>query len=138
MSDREYVLDTTYVTTFDYLGDGNLCRLTIDPGFRYDGASVPRLLWSISGIRPDGLNRAASLVHDYIYVNKGHIHFKQVELCWHGEWCSGQNIQISRSRCDRIFLEQLKEAGVKWVPRNLAYTAVRAAGWFLWMQKKRK
>ena len=40
--------------------------ITIPKGFTYDGASVPRLVWTLSGITPDGLIRAAALVHDFI------------------------------------------------------------------------
>ncbi|NVK04921.1 MAG: DUF1353 domain-containing protein [Flavobacteriia bacterium] len=137
ISEREYELDAYHVSTFDYTGDGQFAKLIIQPKFVYDGASVPRLLWSLSGIRPDGLNRAASLVHDYIYVNKGELHYSEIELCYHGQWCRGKNIKISRLQCDRIFYHQLREAGVSKTKARMAYIAVRGFGWIPWMKKKK-
>jgi len=46
-------------------------RFTIAAGFEYDGATVPRWFWSLSGISRDGIHRAAALVHDYLYSVKG-------------------------------------------------------------------
>ena len=48
-------------------------RISIKKGFTHDGASVPRLLWSITGIRPDGPIRAGALVHDWIYIHAGRL-----------------------------------------------------------------
>ena len=45
--------------TFDLHG-GVRRRILIPKGFVYDGASVPRLVWTLSGILPDGLIRAAA------------------------------------------------------------------------------
>ena len=78
-------------------------RITIPAGFRYDGASVPRIFWTISGIRPDGLQRAAALVHDMIYMQKGDLPngIQEQEVSpnkWgpvYGNW--------NRYYCDRLF-----------------------------------
>jgi hypothetical protein len=36
---------------------GRFVKISINKGFEYDGASVPRITWSLSGLRPDGLLR---------------------------------------------------------------------------------
>ena len=74
-------------------------------GFISDGASVPRLLWPI--LRPDGLIRAAALVHDYMY-KRHDIYFKR--------------------DADDTFLKYMELAGVKKYKRVLAYWAVRVFG----------
>src|SRR5690606_37335397 len=50
-----------------------LHRITVPAGFEHDGASVPRLLWTLSGAAPDGLHRAAALVHDFNYRHRGRL-----------------------------------------------------------------
>lgn len=42
-----------------------------NPGFIFDGASIPRLARSISGWAPDGLHRGASCAHDIGCKRKG-------------------------------------------------------------------
>ena len=44
-------------------------KMIIKKGFRWDGASVPKLFWWV-GFEPDGKHRAAALVHDFIYIFK--------------------------------------------------------------------
>lgn len=69
------VADGTYrlLDTYHYCWDlnGQQSRITVPEGFTYDGASVPRLAWTLSGITPDGLIRAAALIHDWIYNHAG-------------------------------------------------------------------
>lgn len=43
----------------------------IKSGFTFDGATIPRFLWSILGICPFGWVLPAALKHDYIYVLEG-------------------------------------------------------------------
>lgn len=66
ISDRLYQLfnDYRYIWTLKVReADGSFKdiknRITIPSGLRYDGASVPRFFWTITGIKPDGLQRAA-------------------------------------------------------------------------------
>lgn len=56
-----------YVLHTDYTYEG----FTVPAGFEYDGASVPRLLWTLIGLLPDGLHRPAALIHDYLYSQGG-------------------------------------------------------------------
>jgi hypothetical protein len=43
-------------------------RIRVPKGVRTDIASVPRLVWTLSGLTPDGLYRNAALIHDIIYM----------------------------------------------------------------------
>lgn len=47
--------------------------IRIPKGFIWDGATIPRFLWSILGVTPFGWANPASLVHDYIYILEGAI-----------------------------------------------------------------
>ena len=47
----------------DYELDG----FQVPAGFIFDGASIPRPLWSTLGILPIGYHMPASVVHDYLY-----------------------------------------------------------------------
>ncbi len=107
-------------------------RIAVPSGFTYDGASVPRIAWSITGIRPDGLLRAAAAVHDWIYQWKGQLPrgshaFRIDEFPWQdaiGRW--------RRKDCDRLFGRMMREAGVPSVKRKMAYLAVRLLGGLSW------
>lgn len=142
VGEREYRLEEHYHCTF-FLSGHDLARLAIDKGFTYDGASVPRILWTLSGLTPDGLLRAASLVHDFIYVHKGKV--PGVELCVQtvnsqGEvigagWRKKNRVKVSRRRCDAIFLDMMISAGMRRRKAYMAWIAVRLAGWVLWIRK---
>ncbi|TNE28577.1 MAG: DUF1353 domain-containing protein [Bacteroidetes bacterium] len=136
VSDREYELDTTYLCSFyrDKKKKWHI-ELTIKPGFIYDGASVPRIFWSLSGLRPDGLHRAASLVHDYLYVKKGKLSGFETRLCTGDHWNRVSRVELSRKNTDRIFLDMMFEAGMSKFKARMACYSVRAAGWVLWNRK---
>ena len=130
VSDKYYRLVEQYV----YEWDVNDCknRITIPRGFTYDGASVPRIAWTVSGLRPDGLIRAAALVHDWIYMHKGKLpngsqkYFDKVRS-WrdaYGFW--------TRKDTDRLFARIMREAGVSKCKRRMAFRAVRMFGCFAW------
>ena len=108
-----------------------LQQLHIPKGFKYDGASVPQIGWSITGIRPDGLNRAAALVHDYIYRYQGKLP-RGRHLYQDGASMKFSDHVWTRKEADRLFCRLLCEAGVgKWTSR-IMYYAVRSFGWTAW------
>jgi len=125
ISDKLYRLyeDYTHADNSGKVRRGTLLW-TVKAGFEYDGASVPWYLWSIAGLHNDGLMRAASLIHDYIYIAKG-----RVIVDWGGIRCY---IRVTRKQADDLFLHMLKESGMGWRKRNTAYLAVRAWGWTYW------
>lgn len=89
---------------FEY-NNGDYC-VEIPEGFINDGASVPRWAWSIVGLTPDGLLRAAAIVHDFHY-----------------RFGIG-----TRKFADQLFYSMLIEYGVNKVRAKLAYAAVRIGG----------
>lgn len=88
--------------------------------FKYDGATVPRWLWSITGFRPDGIGRAAALEHDWLYRDK-----KIVSM--------GGGVHIySRRSADKHFEKRLIEYGYSWAEAKAQYLAVRWFGKKYW------
>lgn len=85
----------------------------VPEGFITDGASVPKILWSIFPPVGDLYSKAA-VIHDLMY---------QAEL-------------FDRATCDKIFLEAMAVLKVPRWKRWSMYTAVRLAGWKVWMDHK--
>ncbi len=100
----------------------------IRKGMIHDGVSVPRLAWTISGLRPDGLLRAAALVHDALYQHLGELP---------EGWLLPRR-KFTRGECDRTFYDVMQMAGVGWWKRNVAYTGVRIGGWISWRKHARR
>ncbi len=96
--------------------------IAVPEGFVWDGASVPRGLWTISGIRKDGRIRAAALIHDFLYRNLGQA---TDALCF------------SRKGADKLFYTIMREAGMSWWRASRAYRAVRVFGWIAWRKHAR-
>ena len=82
--------------------------ITVPTGFRTDGASIPRVFWSILG--PHGSYFGAAIVHDFLYSKASNHH-----------WL------MTRADADKIFLEAMYNAGVGF-HRNIIYAAVRLGG----------
>ncbi|MBX3747302.1 MAG: DUF1353 domain-containing protein [Verrucomicrobiae bacterium] len=111
------------------LGDRDL-RIIVPRGTISDGASVPRVLWTITGITPDGLHRPAALVHDWFYRHRGEV---MVGRRWAG--CSHWESLVThwtRDESDRLFARLLRESGVSKPRRRLMYLGVRVGGWMAW------
>lgn len=84
--------------------------ITVEEGFDFDGASIPKSLWGIFGNPLSGDFRIAALVHDVLYASQ----------------------VLPRKVCDDIFLELMKIHGVSYAKRYSMYLAVRSAGGFAW------
>ena len=108
-------------------------RIIVPAGLIYDGASVPRGTWTVSGILPDGLIRAAALVHDYIYINGGAMPAGtyQTHLGHSGEWIPCR-APIKRGVADSLFCEIMKLAGMPSWKVRVSWVAVRSFGWASW------
>ena len=89
-------------------------EFTIPKGMRWDGATIPRLLWFIIGSKTNPKFRTPSLIHDFLCVNKYVIDF-------------------DRKFSSKVFKALLYKAGVSKWRRNLMYFAVdifqRTQGW---------
>jgi hypothetical protein len=82
--------------------------IVIPPGFTTDLASVPRLAQPIFPV--NDRHRAASILHDYIYVIQDR----------------------ARAAADGLFLDAMAMSGVRWVSRRTIWLAVRLGAWLTW------
>jgi hypothetical protein len=110
--------DTIKLEDAGMRGDSRIFRLAarfryrdleVPKGFVTDGASVPRIFWSI--LYPFGNYFPAALVHDYLYSK------------------ASNKLKITRAEADKIFLQAMKDVGVGWLTRRTIYRAVRLGGW---------
>lgn len=100
--------------TFTYTSD-NGETVTVKKGFITDGASIPKIAWSLIG-GPFGEYAYAAFVHDFSYCYK----------------------LFSRKVCDKIFKNAMKDLNVEWFKRNVMYWAVRMFGWIGWNKHKKE
>ena len=91
----------------DYMYRTREYLIKVPKGFVTDYASIPKLLRGI--VLLYGKHSGASVVHDWLYS-------------------SSCNLDISREKADKIFLEILKEEKVSFLLRILMYFAVRKFG----------
>lgn len=112
---------------YQWQAEGADWTILIPSGFRYDGISNPRLFWMITGITPDGLGRAAALVHDFIYQYDGKLPVGA--FMKNGNPCGDT---WTREQADKLFANMLDLAGVNKIRRRLMYLGVRAGGWMFW------
>jgi len=111
INDKEYQVTQNYRAT---LPNNDIIR--VKKGFVYDGASIPRLFWSLIGSPFTGTHTRAAFIHDALYA--GEIY--------------------DRKTCDWIFLQILQQHGCSWIKRNILYFAVRTFGGFVWRNHTEK
>ena len=75
-------------------------------GFDFDGASIPKWLWSIYGSPLTGNYVVASLIHDGLYASQ----------------------IVSKNLSDKIFLDIMKQSNVGYIKRTSMYLAVKLFG----------
>ena len=94
----------------------------IRKGFVYDGASIPRPVWSLVGLYPGGVMEEPALLHDYLYI--------------HGGVVSVSRDRISRAMVDKAFFDMMIASGVRKSQAYICYAAVRIFGGMFWNNKK--
>lgn len=103
--------------------DLNLGKILVQEGFRTDGASIPRILWSSVFGPFHPLVMEAAAAHDWMYSQ-------------HAYQRGGD--PITRERADRIFLAVLRYRGVSAVRARAMYLAVRLFGRLAWRRRSGK
>ena len=89
-------------------------KLRIDPGFHFDGASIPRICWTSIGHPLEHRFIFASLLHDALYVSQ----------------------YVERAVADRYFYDFLRDySGVGSFTAWKMYTGVRLFGGDAWREK---
>ncbi|WP_160165061.1 DUF1353 domain-containing protein [Chrysiogenes arsenatis] len=84
--------------------------IRVKKGFTFDGASIPRALWSLVGSPFTGDYTRAACLHDALYAS---------EL-------------LSRHAADLLFFQAMLSDGVRYSKAAVMYCAVRVGGWFVW------
>ncbi len=97
----------------------DVVRLTIKPGAGTDGASIPRLLWTIFGppLRDWRVAKGAA-IHDQLYKTLGMGVF-------------------TRHECDCLFYRALRATGVNRFHARGLYLGTRVGGWVGWRRYAR-
>jgi len=85
----------------------------VPPLFVTDFASVPRPLWAL--FPRTGRHQWAAVVHDYLYWSR----------------------EVSRAEADKVFLDGMRDAGVRIFVRWCMYAAVRLFGRWAWWSNQR-
>lgn len=99
--------------------------ITVPKGFVCDGASIPRVFWTLAGVRLGGRICAAGVVHDWIYYNNGA-----------AVACGGHD--FSRYQGDGLFRRIMDEAGMETHRMRRCYWAVYACGWRAWRKHAKR
>lgn len=120
---------------YEWVANGKRYRFVIPARFLFDGASVPRLFWSLTGITRDGLERAAACIHDMLYGCRGIVPagWQQVYDPFTRIWrdCPAG---WTRKQVDKLFARMLGEYGVTRRRRRVMYLAVRCGGFWPWFR----
>lgn len=82
----------------------------VPTGYTYDGASIPRPVWSIIGSPFEPRYMAAALAHDWLYL----MHL------------------VGRSVADEVFFQLLRQCGVGLWRARIMWGAVRSCGYPAW------
>ena len=86
--------------------------VTVKNGFDFDGASIPKWLWSIYGSPLNGNYVVASLIHDGLYASQ----------------------KVSKRVSDKVFLDVMKQLNVGYIKRTSMYLAVKMFGGKDWKE----
>jgi hypothetical protein len=129
IGDRKYLLMEDFAIV--WRENSARFRIVIPRGFITDLASVPRLLWTLSNFTPDGLIRAAAVIHDWIYAQQGQLIYGQYQVKVGSLWvpCS---LPFSRIRADALFKAINTAACMTRKNVIKAWLGVRVGGLLSW------
>ena len=98
--------ENVYILLEDVVVESLGYKTTVKAGFDFDGASIPKWLWSIYGSPLNGNYVVASLIHDGLYASQ----------------------IVSKNLSDKIFLDIMKQSNVGYIKRTSMYLAVKLFG----------
>ena len=102
----EIINENLFILSKDKTVESLGYSITVKKGFDFDGASIPKWLWSIYGSPLNGDYVVASLIHDGLYASQ----------------------KISKSLSDKVFLDVMKQSKVGYIKRTSMYLAVKLFG----------
>ncbi len=95
---------------------GVTIRIDVPKGYAFDGASIPRMFWTLVGQPTDGLSLRAACIHDWM--------------------CDQAETYAMRRLGDTLFLHVMEDSGVSKLRRLILYLAVRFYGRCIWKAKR--
>ena len=101
-------------------------RFTVREGFHTDGASIPRIFWTLIGGPARAAFMEAAVLHDWHYVRAS----------WYDR--TGRSLVhniVDRKEADDIFYGLLKKNKVHPFRAWLMWLAVRSFGWLYWKKR---
>ena len=104
--DLKIVNENLFILSKDKTVESLGYSVTVKKGFDFDGASIPKWLWSIYGSPLNGDYVVASLIHDGLYASQ----------------------KLSKKLSDKIFLDVMKQSKVGYIKRTSMYLAVKLFG----------
>ena len=102
----ERINSDTYMLRDELSFENSKYKVTIKPGLLTDGASIPKVFWSIIGCPLNGKYVGSALIHDGLYAS--HV--------------------LSKEESDLLFLDMMKHNKVSLWRRKLMYWAVKFGG----------
>lgn len=108
----EIIDDNLFILSKDKSVESLGYSVTVKKGFDFDGASIPKWLWSIYGSPLNGNYVVASLIHDGLYASQ----------------------KVTKSVSDKIFLDIMKQSSVGYIKRTSMYLAVKMFGGKDWKE----
>ena len=118
--------ESLYETCEDYMREFQRLRIFVPKGFLYDGGSVPRALWTATGLTPMGDGAAAWLVHDVMYRFRGY-----PPAGWMRRTCV-YGVRLDREQADQLMRDMLIASNVPKFRAEIAYRGVRWFGGGSW------
>ena len=108
----EIINENLFILSKDKTVESLGYSVTVKKGFDFDGASIPKWLWSIYGSPLNGNYVVASLIHDGLYASQ----------------------KVSKRISDKIFLDIMKQSNVGYIKRTSMYLAVKVFGGKDWKE----
>lgn len=109
-------------------------KITIPEGYCYDGASIPRIFWTLTGLLPIGTHAGAAAVHDYGYQRRGRLIRGEME--WRpndtAQWVPRAINWDDHRIWDGLFRRIMRDAGETPWKREAMYRAVWLFGGAAW------
>ncbi len=108
----EIVNENLFILSKDKTVESLGYSVTVKKGFDFDGASIPKWLWSLYGSPLNGNYVVASLIHDGLYASQ----------------------KVTKCVSDKIFLDVMKQSNVEYIKRTSMYLAVKIFGGKDWKE----
>jgi hypothetical protein len=133
-----------------FVRKGRKHRLIISPGFVFDGASIPRLCWTLLGLAPHGIMDGPAVPHDAGYETQGHFTIEEEDGSLAPAPLVGEatarfevwdetrrefglcSDDMTRSEMDELLLRLCEWVKIDLGRPQLVWAGVRSCGWWAW------